>query len=62
MGIIEPEMKYWLIDEDGKKVSDEYDSIQIKENNEFFGVKNDTETKIDVSKWYVSKNEIIFRR
>lgn len=50
MGIIEPEMKYWLIDEDGKKVSDEYDSIQIKENNEFFGVKNDTETKIDVSK------------
>ena len=49
MGVIEPETKYWLIDKDGKKVSDEYDSILIKENNEFFGVKNDTETKIVVS-------------
>ena len=50
MGVVEPEMKYWLIDEDGKKVSDEYDSIHIKENNEFFGVKNNTETKIQISK------------
>ncbi len=50
MGVIEPEIKYWLINNDGKKVSDEYDSIHIKENNEFFGVKNNTETKIEISK------------
>ncbi len=48
MGVIEPEMKYWLIDKNGKKISDEYDDIRIKENNKFYGVKNNTEIKIDV--------------
>lgn len=48
MGVIDLETKCWLINKDGKKVSDEYDRIQIKENNEFFGVKNNTETKIVV--------------
>lgn len=50
MSVNDPKMKYWVINKDGKKVSDEYDSIQIKENGEFFGLKNDTETKIDISK------------
>ncbi len=48
MGVIDLETKCWLVNKDGKKVSYEYDSIQIKENNEFFGVKNNTETKIVV--------------
>ena len=48
-GIIELETKCWLVDKDGKKVSDEYDSININESNEFFGVKNNAENKIIVS-------------
>ena len=49
MGVIDLETKCWLVNKDGKKVSDEFDRIQIKENNEYFGVKNNTETKIVVS-------------
>ncbi len=48
-GVIEFETRCWLVNKDGKKVSDEYESIHIKENKEFFGVKNNTETKIVVS-------------
>lgn len=58
MGVIDLETKCWLVNKDGKKVSDEYDSIQIKENNEFFGVKNNAETKIVVSEWKHSWFEI----
>ena len=49
MGVIDLETKCWLVNKDGKKVSDEFDHIQIKENNEYFGVKNNAETKIVVS-------------
>ncbi len=49
MGVIELEAKYWLVNKEGKKVSEVYDNIIINENNEFFGVKNNTETKIIIS-------------
>ena len=48
MGVIEPEIKYWLINYDGKKVSDEFDTIRINENNEFYGKTGDSEIKITV--------------
>ncbi|MBR3818907.1 MAG: hypothetical protein IKJ41_07125 [Clostridia bacterium] len=46
MGVIKLETRYWLVNKEGKKVSDVYDNIKINEDNEFFGVKNNTETKI----------------
>lgn len=49
MGVIDLETKCWLVNKDGKKISDEYDRIRIDENNEFFGIKNNTETQITVS-------------
>lgn len=48
-GVIELEMKFWLVNKDGKKVSEIYDNIKINENNEFIGIKNGIEEKIEIS-------------
>ena len=48
-GIVEAETKYWLIDMDGKKVSNEYDSITRNENNEFIGTIDNSEIKIQIA-------------
>ncbi|MBQ2842062.1 MAG: WG repeat-containing protein [Clostridia bacterium] len=48
MGVVEPELKYCLVNKNGKKISDEYDSIHINENNEYIGKINSSEMKIDI--------------
>ncbi len=47
-GVIDIETRCWLVNKDGQKISDEYDNININDDNEFTGTKNGVEEKIAI--------------